>query len=180
MQTDSGLLVPDHISDGIGIKGLVHVLLLTPDLGGKLAIKDEEWIHNLVTDVGDEYYSERAAGISSPPDQVTGMQLGTGTTAAAKNGAGAAIVTYISGSNNAIDGGYPTSDGSGLITWRTTWGAGDSTNAAITEAAIINQSIATNSGAAAAATISRTVFTAKDKQAADTLVITWTHTLTGA
>ncbi len=174
--TDSGLAIPERI----GIKGEVHVALYTPDFGGKLALKDEEWIHNLVTDVGDEYYAERAAGISSPPDQVTGMQLGSGTTDPSKSGAGAAIGTYISGSNNAIDGSYPQSDNSGVITWRTTWGAGDSTNAAITEAVIINQSIATNSGAAAAATISRTEFTAKDKQAADTLVITWTHTLTGA
>lgn len=180
MQTDSGLLVPDSINDAIGIKGVVHVALLTPDMGGKLALKDEEWIHNLVTDVGDEYYAERAAGIASPPAQVTGMQLGTGTTAAAKSGAGAAMVTYITSSAVAIDGTYPQSDNGGLITWRTTWGAGIATNAAITEAVIINQSVATNSGAAAAAVISRTVFSAKDKQAADTLVITWTHNLLGA
>ncbi len=175
-RTEHGL----HVPEGVGITGELHILLLTRDMGGKLAIKDEEWIHNLVTDVGDEYYAERAANIASPPDQVTGMQLGSGVTAPSKSGGGAAIGTYISGSNNAIDGSYPQSDNSGVITWRTTWGAGDSTNAAITEAAIINQSIATNSGAAAAATISRATFTAKDKQAADTLVITWTHTLTGA
>src|SRR5690348_3862541 len=58
------------------------------------ALKELGAFTNLITDIGDNYYMERAAGISSPPNQVTGMKLGTGTTAVAKSGAGAAIVTY--------------------------------------------------------------------------------------
>lgn len=161
------------------LRGRVHVACF--DARGRLRWEVEE--DNLITQVGDQYYGERAAGISSPPAQVTGMQLGTGTTAAAKTGAGAAVVSYISGSAAAIDATYPQSSLNGSsrrITWRTTWAAGVATNAAITEVVLINQSVATDSGAAAAATIARSVFTAKSKGAADSLVTTWTHDLLGA
>lgn len=139
---------------------------------------------NLVTQVGDEYYGERAAGIASPPAQVTGMQLGTGSTAVAKTGAGAAVVTYISGSNNAIDGSFPTSALNGSsrrIQWKVTWGAGDATATGIAEVVLINQSIGTDSGAAAADTISRALLSPTvNKGASDTLAVTWNHDLLGA
>jgi hypothetical protein len=173
-QSNSGLLVPED--EIVTVKGLVGISLFNEQ--GELI--DYEEIANLVTQVGDEYYSERAAGISSPPAQVTGMQLGTGVTAAAKTGGGAAIGTYISGSNVAIDGTYPQSNNTGTITWRVTYPAGTATNAAITEVALINQSIATNSGAAAADTVARAVFSAKNKGASDSLVVTWTHAILGA
>lgn len=139
---------------------------------------------NLVTQVGDEYYGERAAGIASPPAQVTGMQLGTGTTAVAKTGAGAAVVTYVSGSNVAIDGGFPTSalqGSSRRIQWKTTWAAGVATSNGIAEVVLINQSIATDAGAAAADTIARALLSPTvNKGASDTLAITWNHDLLGA
>lgn len=138
---------------------------------------------NLVTQIGDEYYGERAAGIASPPAQVTGMQLGTGTTAPAKTGAGAAVVTYVSGSNVAIDGGFPTSALQGTarrIQWKTTWAAGVATANGIAEVVLINQSIATNSGAAAADTIARALLSpVVNKGADDTLAVTWNHDLEG-
>jgi hypothetical protein len=110
------------------------------------------------------------------------MQLGTGATAAAKTGAGAAIVTYITSSALAFDSAPASSlnGASRRITYVTTWAAGVATNAAITEAVIINQSVATNSGAAAAATISRAIISTVNKAAGDSLVITWTHDLLGA
>lgn len=142
---------------------------------------------NLITDVGDQYYGERAAGITSPPGQVTGMQLGTGTTAVAKTGAGAAIVTYISGSAQAMDGGFPTSSqpgGAGTarrIQWKVTYAAGTATANAIAEVVIINQAVATNSGAPAANTISRALISpVVNKAAGDTLAVTWNHDLLGA
>lgn len=141
-------------------------------------------VKNLITQVGDEYYGERAAGIASPPAQVTGMQLGTGSTAVAKTGAGAAVVTYISGSNVAIDGGFPTSalqGSSRRIQWKTTWAAGTATSNGIAEVVLINQSIGTNSAAAAADTVSRTLLSPTvNKGASDTLAITWNHDLLGA
>lgn len=142
---------------------------------------------NLITDIGDQYYMERAAGIGSPPAQVTGMQYGTGVTAPSKTGAGAAVVTYVSGSNQAIDGGFPTSSqpgGAGTarrIQWKVTYAAGTGTANAIAEAVIVNQTIATNSGAPAANTISRALISPTvNKAAADSLAITWNHDGLGA
>lgn len=138
---------------------------------------------NLVTQVGDAYYGERAAGIATPPGQVTGMQLGTGTTAAAKTGAGAAIVTYLAGSDHALDTGYPASSLSGSsrrIQWRTTWAAGESTADGIAEVVIVNR---TFDGVAAteAQTIARALLSpVVNKKAGDSLEIVWNHDLLGA
>lgn len=172
--------MPDEEVARVGIVGHGFWELFGPD--GEL--KDCGEFTNLITQVGDQYYGERAAGIGSPPAQVTGMQLGTGTTAVAKTGAGAAVVTYITGSAVAIDGSFPTSALSGSsrrIQWKTTWGAGVATATGIAEVVLINQSVGTDSGAAAAATISRALISpAKDKGAADTLAVTWNHDLLGA
>lgn len=168
------------MKDEVGIIGHGTWELFGPDG----ALKDKGYFRNLVTQVGDQYYGERAAGIASPPAQVTGMQLGTGTTAVAKTGAGAAVVTYISGSAVAIDATWPQSSIPGSarrIQWKVTWPAGTATNSAIAEVVLINQSVGTNSGAAAAATISRALISpTKDKQAGDTLTVTWNHDLLGA
>lgn len=172
--------MPDEIAAREGMIGHGFWELFGPD--GEL--KDRGEFTNLITQVGDQYYGERASGIASPPAQVTGMQLGTGTTAVAKTGAGAAVVTYISGSAVALDGGFPTSALSGSsrrIQWKVTWPAGTATATGIAEVVLINQAVATNSGAAAANTISRALISpAKDKAAADTLAVTWNHDLLGA
>lgn len=139
---------------------------------------------NLITQVGDQYYGERAAGIASPPAQVTGMQLGTGSTAVAKTGAGAALVTLVAASLVAIDGGFPTSALNGAarrIQWKTTWAAGTATSNGIAEVALVNQSTGTQTVAPAAATISRALLSPTvNKGAGDTLAVTWNHDLTGA
>lgn len=139
---------------------------------------------NLITEVGDEYYGERAAGIASPPGQVTGMQLGTGSTAVAKTGAGAAIVTLVAASLVAIDGGFPTSALNGSsrrIQWKTTWNAGVATANSIAEVVLTNQSTGTQTAAPAAATISRALLSpVVNKGASDTLAVTWNHDLLGA
>ena len=108
---------------------------------------------------------------------MTGMKLGTGTTAVAKAGAGAALVTYISASNNPFDATWPVTQnlGAGLGVngqYKTTWAAGDVTNAAITEAVIVNDAAA-DATTTAANTAHRIVFTAINKTASDSLVITW-------
>ena len=167
------------------IKGVVELQLF--DKNGKL--KAYRKINNIVTDAGDQYYAKKAiVGVQpanpAAPTIMNGMKLGTGVTAAAKNGAGAALGTYISGSNNAFDTSFPTvADlGTGLgwqITYRTTWPAGDSTNAAITEAALVNDQ-ATNANATAANTYARITFTALNKDADDSLVLTWKHTFLGS
>jgi len=139
---------------------------------------------NLITDIGDEYYGERAAGIASPPEQVTGMRLGTGTTAVAKNGAGAAIVTYTTASNVAISGGFPTSSKPGSarrIQWQALWGAGVATASGLAEVVITNENPLTNVAGTAANTIARALLAPTvNKGASDTLTITWNHDLLGA
>lgn len=171
----------DRLGDElIAVRGLVIAVLCGPD--GELKGYCET--SNLVTQVGDEYYGERAAGIASPPAQVTGMKLGTGGTAPAKTGAGAALVTYLSDSHQAIAGGFPTSSLSGSsrrIQWQAVWAAGKATTAsAITEVVIINDALA-DATSAAADTISRALLTGiGSKGASDTLTVTWNHDLLGA
>lgn len=162
------------------VKGIVEVRLYDED--GILTL--EQIVENLVTQVGDQYYGERAAGIGSPPGQVTGMRLGTGSTAAAKTGAGAAIVTYVTASQVAIDGTYPQSSLNSTarrITWRSTWAAGVATASGIQEVVITNESPLTNVAGTAANTISRAVLSPViNKGASDTLEITWHHDILGA
>jgi hypothetical protein len=142
-------------------------------------------VPNLITNVGDQMYAERGAGIASPPAIPTGMRIGTGTTAVAKSGAGAAIVTKVTAGNLAFDATYPTSALSGssrVITYKCTYGAGVGTTASpIAEAVIVNDAIATDTATAAANTVARALLTGLgSKGATDTLTLTWTHTLSGS
>jgi hypothetical protein len=185
----SGIITPERMGlVGSGFYDLWSEEGYKAHMAGDPLAKIGDLLHeefqNLITQVGDEYYGERAAGIASPPAQVTGMQLGTGSTAVAKTGAGAAVVTYTAGSNVAIDGGFPTSALQGSarrIQWKTTWAAGVATATGLAEVVLINQSIATDSGAAAADTIARALLSPTvNKGAADTLAVTWNHDLLGA
>lgn len=153
-------------------------------------IKDIEPFANLITTAGDQYYTTKGAvgvapaGITAPT-VMSGMKLGSGTTAAAKSGAGANLVTYISGSNNPFDASFPTvtavgGDGGWNLTYKTSWAAGDVTNAAITEAVITNAAATDSAAEAAAGMCSRTVFAAKNKTVDDSLAITWVHKFLGA
>lgn len=161
-----------------GLPGVFKAELYGPD--GEL--KQVEFGENLITDAGDGYYAAMAIALVTPaapaqPTKATGMKLGTGTTAAAKSGAGGALVTYLTVSNLAFDATWPVvvNLGAGLGQvgeYKTTWGAGVATNAALTEAVIVNDA-GTNATSTAANTYHRIVFTAINKLAADTLVITW-------
>jgi len=138
---------------------------------------------NLVTQVGDQLYAERGAAIASPPATPTGMKLGTGGGSASKSGAGAALTTYLANSHQAFDATYPQSALSGSarrITYVCTFAAGKATSASpITEAVIVNETLA-DATSAAAATISRSLLTGiGSKGAGETLTVTWTHDLMG-
>lgn len=174
-----------RLSDELGLVGFGTVVLFDGD--GK--IKDIEPFTNLITTFGDEYYAKRgAAGIGTPnlaqPTLANGMKLGTGTTAAAKSGAGAALVTYESASNNLFDTTHPslvdeTGDTGWTIQYKNTWAAGDVTETALTEAVIVNDA-QTDATSAAGNTLSRVTFTAKNKTADDSLAITWGHKFNAA
>lgn len=167
-------------SEQTGIRGTVEWTLTGPD--GQT--KCHGVTHNLVTQTGDQYYGERAAGITSPPAQVTGMKLGTGSTAVAKTGAGAALVTYLSNSHQALDTGFPASSLSGSarrITWQAVWAAGKATTAsAITEVVLVNETLA-DATSAASATIARALLSGiAAKASGDTLTVTWNHDVLGS
>lgn len=175
------------VDGGAGFKGSALIQLFHGDpADGDL--KEEQEIPNLITDAGDLYYAGKAIALGQPanpaaPTIMNGMKLGTGTTAVAKAGAGAALVTYLAASNLAFDASFPATSNLGaglgvLGQYKTTWGAGVSTNAALTEAVIVNDQ-ATNATSTAANTAHRIVFTAINKLAADSLVITWSAKFLG-
>ena len=159
--------------DGSGVEGRVEWVLTGPD--GK--VKGRGTAFNVITQVGDQRLGEAGAGIAGAPAAPTGMKLGSGSTAPAKTGAGAALVTYLANSNQAI--GTPTSALNGAvrrITYAATFAAGKATTAsAITEAALVNDTIATDATSTAANTLSRVLLTGiGSKGASDTLALTWT------
>lgn len=173
-------------ADRMGLVGYGVGELSGPD--GRL--KEVRPFANLITTPGDQYYAQKGiVGISpaspSAPTAVNGMKLGTGTTAAAKSGAGGALVTYKTASNVAFDATYPSAaavagtDTGWTATYKTTWGAGVATDTALTECAIVNDQ-ATNATSTAANTIARTVFSAVNKGASDVYSMTWSHKFLGA
>lgn len=176
---------PSGMANPVIIKGEVEVFLLGP----KDEIKEYQVVENLVTTAGDEYYAKKSmVGISpsnpSAPTAASGMKLGTGSTAVAKSGAGAALVTYESGSNNPFDATFPlaedlTGDTGWAIQYQTTWGPGDVVEAALREVVLVNDA-GTDATSTAANTYSRVVFGSIDKQAGDTLIILWKHIFLGA
>jgi len=161
------------------IGGNVVVELFSPN--GEL--KYHEIGENLVTDYGDEHVAKRM--FDDAFDIVTGMRLGTGTTAASKAGAGAAIVTYITTSQEALDAVPVAVDkGAGLgyrVPHISTWIAGDITNSAIAEVVLTDETPITNVAGVVGDTVARFVFGATiDKQAGDSLVVTWNVDFLGA
>lgn len=141
---------------------------------------------NIITEVGDEYYAERATGISSPPAQLTGVKLGTGTTSpATKTGAASQLVTYLANSHQAFDAGFPSSSLSGgarRITFQVTFAPGKATSAStpIAEAVLVNETL-TDATSLSAATIARALFSPSfTKSAAQSLILTWNHDLAGS
>lgn len=175
-----GGLTPPTMDEIVGLRGYGY-WVLTDETD---EIRDAGFFKNLITRIGDQYYGERASGIGSPPAQITGMQLGTGTTAVAKTGAGAAIVTLVASSLVAIDGGFPTSALSGSsrrIQWKTTWPAGTATANGIAEWVLANQSTGTQTAVPEANTIARALASPTvNKGAGDSLAVTWNNDILGA
>ena len=165
-------------SDKIGeIIGRVHWELIGPD--GEIKASGDA--RNALTQVGEQDLAERGTGFAAPAAP-TGMRLGTGSTAVAKTGAGAALVTKLTDGNQAFDGTYPQSalSGSGnnarRITFKTTYAAGKATSASpITEAVIVNDTIGSDTATAAANTYARVLLVGiGSKGASDSLAVTWT------
>lgn len=161
------------------IMGFVQARLFGPD--GKL--KQLEEGYNLVTDYGDQHVGERM--YDDTFDIVTGMRLGTGITAVAKLGAGAAIVTYEPASQEALDAVPIGVDKGTGLGWRVphicTWIAGDVTEVALAEVVLTDETPITDVAGVVGDTVARFVFGSTiDKQAGDSLEVTWNIDFLGA
>lgn len=140
---------------------------------------------NLVTDSGDLYYASMAIALVNPaapaqPTKLTGMQIGSGTTAVAKAGAGGAMVTLLAG--QAFDASFPSVNnlGAGLGVegvYKTTYAAGTGTGT-VNEATVTTGTIGTAS--TVGNTVARILTGAIVKGASDSLAITWRHKFLGA
>ncbi len=162
------------------VMGFVQARLFGPD--GKL--KQLEEGYNLVTDYGDEHVGERM--YDDTFDIVTGMRLGNDSaTVAAKAGAGGAMVAYISGSQEALDAVPIGVDKGAGLGWRVphicTWAAGDVTDADIEEVVLTDETAITDTAGVLGDTVARFIFGSPiDKQAGDSLEVTWNVDFLGA
>jgi len=148
------------INEDLKLRGDVAIVLKDKDGN----VKESREIHNLVVSSGLEFICSRMAGTSA--GVMSHMALGSGTAAAA---AGQTDLVSILGSREALDS---TSASSNTITYVSSFEAGEGTGA-VTEAGIFN---ASSSGTM----LCRTVFAVVNKQADDTMSVTWTITLTAS
>lgn len=134
---------------------------------------------NVVTNGGDQYYAEAAAG--TPSWSVAGMRLGTDNTTPTKSDTD--VTTFLSGSGKAIDSGYPKTDdddsdntgaGVDIVTWRVSYGTGEANGTGIAELAIVDN-LSTPTKALAHALFAASF----DKTSSDTLKIFLNHEMAG-
>jgi hypothetical protein len=138
---------------------------------------------NIVTDAGDRYYAQRAAG-ETPTNNFNTMYLGNGTQPTwTKTSTFGNLAGVITGSAKTVSTGYPrtndtdpdnTGGGVDVVTWKFAWSKTDFS------ATGINQAVITISGASSTSPI-LTGFnmTAFDKTTNDTLTIFVNHSFEG-
>lgn len=148
------------INDDLKLRGDVAIVLKDKD--GK--VKESREINNLVVSAGLTYICSRMADASA--GVMSHMALGSGTTAAA---AGDTDLESILGSREALDS---TTASSNTITYVSSFEAGEGTGA-VTEAGIFN-------AATAGTMLCHVIFPVVNKQADDTMSVTWTITLTAS
>ncbi len=148
------------INDDLKLRGDVAIVLKDKD--GK--VKDSREINNLVVSAGLTYICSRMADASA--GVMSHMALGSGTTAAA---AGDTDLESILGSREALDS---TTASSNTITYVSSFEAGEGTGA-VTEAGIFN-------AATSGTMLCHVIFPVVNKQADDTMSVTWTITLTAS
>lgn len=174
---------------GLGVGDVVTISGATP------AGYNGSWVVTAVTANTFTVYVGTALGagsafnwsfIGNTVPMASGMRVGTGTTAVAKTGAGAAIVTYATSliQFKGFDSTFPTSALSGSsrrIQYKTTFNAGEATQTALAECVITTEQPISDVAGTAANTISRALLSPTvSKGSADTLAITWNVDLLGS
>ena len=148
------------LNENLKLRG--DVALVLKDKNGN--VKEKREINNLIVSAGLEFICSRMAGTSA--NVMSHMALGSGSTAAA---AGDTDLGSILGSREALDSSTASSN---TITYVSSFEAGEGTGA-VTEAGIFN-------AASGGDMLCRTVFSVVNKEADDTMSVTWTITLTAS
>jgi hypothetical protein len=148
------------LNENLKLRG--DVALVLKDKNGN--VKETREINNLIVSAGLTFICSRMAGASA--NVMSHMALGSGTTAAA---AGQTDLVSILGSREALDSSTASSN---TITYVSSFEAGEGTGA-VTEAGIFN-------AASSGDMLCRTVFSVVNKEADDTMSVTWTITLTAS
>ncbi len=147
------------LTDSLKPTGQLKIVLRDKDGN----VKSEQIEKNLVVTTGLNYIAARMTDTSEPTD-MSHMAVGTGTTSAAAGQT--ALVTE--SARVALTGGEGAPS-TNTIVYTATFAAGTGTGA-LTEAAVLN---ASSSGTM----LCRTVFSAVNKGADDSVTITWTITI---
>ena len=143
--------------DKLKLSGELDIVVKGKD--GK--VKETRKVKNLVVTVGLTYICSRMKDATATA--MTHMGIGSGTTAAA---AGQTDLVTLLGSREVLDS---TTASTSTIAYVSSFEAGDGTGA-VTEAGVFN-------AASSGTMLCRSVFSAINKGADDTMTITWTLTL---
>ena len=144
--------------DNLRAKGQLRIIITAPDG----SIREDRLEENLVVSTGLNFIVSRMKDATA--SVMSNMSLGEGSTAATL--ADTALQTEIAGSSVALSSTVASAN---TITYSATFGT-DVGTGAVTEAGIFNSSTA-------GTMLCRTVFPVVNKQAADSMSITWTITL---
>lgn len=147
----------------LGLSGRLTITL--KDAAGNT--KEVREVKNLVVNTGLGFITSRMVGATDAV--MSHMGLGSDTTAAA---AGDTDLGSLLGSRKALDSVTRSGSSNESITYVATFSAGEATGA-VTEAGIFNASTA-------GTMLCRTVFPVVNKQADDSLQVTWTLTLSAS
>lgn len=147
----------------LGLSGRLTIVLTDADGN----VKDVRDLKNLIVNTGLAYITSRMLGAS--PAVMSHMALGADTTAAA---AGDTDLGSLLGSRKALTSSTQSGSNNESIIYVATFDPGEATGA-VTEAGIFNASTA-------GTMLCRTAFPVVNKQAGDTIQITWTVTLSAA
>jgi len=148
------------LKDALKLKGRVGIVLKDKDGN----IKETRDIDNLVVDAGLDYIASRMKDATATA--MSHMALGSDNTAAA---AGNTDLGSILGSREALDSTTVTDN---TVQYIASFEAGDASGAVV-EAGIFN-------AASAGTMLCRTVFAVVNKQADDTMTVTWTITISAS
>lgn len=162
----------------IAIVGRVSAVLHNEQLGLELVVPGL----NIVTDDGDTYYAQVAAG-ETPDDDFAagGLRLGDDNTAPTKSDTD--VTNFLAGTGHAIDGTYPQTDdqdgdntgaGVDIVTWLFSYTTAQGNATGIIEGAIVDNTTTPT------AALTHFLFAASfDKTASDTLKVFVNHTMNG-